>query len=68
MLGVEIHTGIEFRDLVEPSGEKGWRATCSPETNALSDYEFDVIVGADGKKDILPGFQQIEMRGIFIYI
>lgn len=35
----------------------------SPESHPVSKYEFDVLIGADGKKNVIPGFQQIEMRG-----
>ncbi len=61
---MKVVTGTEFRELVEPCNGKSWRATYHPERDFLNNYEFNVIVGADGKKDVLPGFPQIEMRGM----
>ena len=63
---MEIYTGIEFKGLIEPTNDRGWRAQCSPHVKQLDEFEFDVIVGADGKKDMLPGFPQIEMRGKWV--
>ena len=65
---MEIFTGVEFKGLIEPTNDKGWRAQCSPPPHVkqLDEFEFDVVVGADGKKDMLPGFPQIEMRGKLI--
>ena len=63
MLGVEIHTGVEYKDIIEPTQDHGWKAQFSPYKERLDKFVFDVVVGADGKKDMLPGFRQIEMRG-----
>ena len=63
ILGVEIYTGVEFKKLLEPTDEHGWRAQFSPYKERLDKFVFDIVVGADGKKDMLPGFPQIEMRG-----
>ena len=63
ILGVEIYTGVEFKKLLEPTDEHGWRAQFSPYKERLDKFIFDIVVGADGKKDMLPGFPQIEMRG-----
>uniref|UniRef100_A0A915HRP4 LIM zinc-binding domain-containing protein n=1 Tax=Romanomermis culicivorax TaxID=13658 RepID=A0A915HRP4_ROMCU len=41
----------------------GWRAKVSPEGHFISDYEFDVLIGANGKGDTLPGFSHKEFRG-----
>lgn len=35
--------------------EVGWRAEFLPADHALSDFEFDVIVGADGNRNTLEG-------------
>ncbi|KAK5642466.1 hypothetical protein RI129_008633 [Pyrocoelia pectoralis] len=65
LLGVEIHTEVSFEKLVEPnSSEKiGWRAEFKPTDHPVSQYEFDVIVGADGKRNTLQGFKRKEFRG-----
>eukprot|EP00794_Sanderia_malayensis_P015645 gene15645-17224_t len=63
ILGVKIIPGTEFKELVEPAEGKGWKGLYSPQRDFLTNFQFDVIIGADGKKDVLPGFPQIEMRG-----
>ncbi|KAK4877333.1 hypothetical protein RN001_009839 [Aquatica leii] len=65
LLGVEIHTEVSFEKLIEPnSTEKiGWRAEFKPAEHPVSQYEFDVIVGADGKRNTLQGFKRKEFRG-----
>ncbi|KAF5303714.1 hypothetical protein FQR65_LT00858 [Abscondita terminalis] len=65
LLGVEIHTEVSFEKLIEPnSTEKiGWRAEFKPSDHPVSQYEFDVIVGADGKRNTLQGFKRKEFRG-----
>lgn len=35
--------------------EIGWRANFSPENHPVSQYEFDVLIGADGKRNTLEG-------------
>nr|CAD7604914.1 unnamed protein product [Timema genevievae] len=68
LLGVEIHEGVGFEGLVPPpedqNNEKiGWRAEVSPPDHPVSQYEFDVLIGADGKRNTLEGFQRKEFRG-----
>ncbi|XP_032306809.1 F-actin-monooxygenase Mical isoform X4 [Drosophila ananassae] len=63
LLGVEIHEGVSFEHAVEPNGEGGgWRAAVSPSDHAVSHYEFDVLIGADGKRNMLD-FRRKEFRG-----
>ncbi|XP_070137018.1 F-actin-monooxygenase Mical isoform X1 [Drosophila bipectinata] len=63
LLGVEIHEGVSFEHAVEPNGEGGgWRASVSPADHAVSHYEFDVLIGADGKRNMLD-FRRKEFRG-----
>lgn len=63
LLGVEIHEGVSFEHAVEPNGEGGgWRAAVSPTDHAVSHYEFDVLIGADGKRNMLD-FRRKEFRG-----
>ena len=65
LLGAEVYVGVCFKDLVEPVDDNtGWRAEFEPENHVLSKTEFDIVIGADGKKNILPGFEQIELRGL----
>ncbi|XP_055384739.1 F-actin-monooxygenase Mical isoform X4 [Condylostylus longicornis] len=63
LLGVEIHEGVSFINIIEPSDGLGWRADVSPEDHAVSHYEFDVLIGADGKRNTLEGFKRKEFRG-----
>ncbi|XP_047189531.1 F-actin-monooxygenase mical2b isoform X5 [Scophthalmus maximus] len=70
ILGVEIHTNVEFVKLVEPPAEQtddsdspGWRAEVRPSGHPVSDFDFDVVIGADGRKNTLDGFGRKEFRG-----
>ncbi|XP_022161142.1 F-actin-methionine sulfoxide oxidase Mical isoform X2 [Myzus persicae] len=66
ILGVEIHEGVSFDSLSPPpdNDEKiGWRAIFSPSNHPVSQYEFDVLIGADGKRNTLEGFKRKEFRG-----
>ncbi|KAM3968950.1 LOW QUALITY PROTEIN: molecule interacting with CasL [Aphomia sociella] len=67
LLGVEFHEGVSFEELLEPTETEnsetlGWRARVSPE-HPVSQYEFDALVGADGKRNTLQGFKRKEFRG-----
>ncbi|XP_029412170.1 F-actin-monooxygenase MICAL2 isoform X5 [Nannospalax galili] len=68
ILGVEIHVNVEFVKVLEPPEDQenqkiGWRAEFLPEDHPLSDFEFDVIIGADGRRNTLEGFRRKEFRG-----
>ncbi|XP_040009232.1 protein-methionine sulfoxide oxidase mical3b-like [Xiphias gladius] len=68
LLGVEVHVNVEFKNLVEPPEDQyrhkvGWRMEVSPESHPVSQLEFDVIIGADGRRNTLPGFRRKEFRG-----
>ncbi|XP_072448589.1 F-actin-monooxygenase mical2-like isoform X5 [Chiloscyllium punctatum] len=68
LLGVEIQVNVEFVQLLEPSEDQesprpGWRAEVRPNDHPVSDFTFDVIVGADGRRSSLQGFRRKEFRG-----
>ncbi|XP_071415090.1 F-actin-monooxygenase MICAL2 isoform X3 [Pithys albifrons albifrons] len=68
ILGVEIHVNLEFVKVLEPPEDQenqktGWRAEFLPMDHPLSEYEFDVIIGADGRRNTLEGFKRKEFRG-----
>ncbi|XP_012156083.1 F-actin-monooxygenase Mical isoform X10 [Ceratitis capitata] len=64
LLGVEIHENVSFERTIEPSGDGfGWRAAVTPADHVVSYYEFDVLIGADGKRNTLEGFRRKEFRG-----
>ncbi|XP_076841788.1 protein-methionine sulfoxide oxidase mical3a isoform X10 [Brachyhypopomus gauderio] len=68
LLGIEIHVNVEFKGLIEPPEDQenertGWRANVNPRTHPVSELEFDVIIGADGRRNTLSGFRRKEFRG-----
>ncbi|GFS17477.1 [F-actin]-methionine sulfoxide oxidase MICAL2 [Elysia marginata] len=67
LVGVEIHVNVSFDGLIEPPDDQttgiGWRCKVTPEDHVLSEYIFDVLIGADGKRNTLPGFNRKEFRG-----
>uniref|UniRef100_A0A671SGA7 F-actin monooxygenase n=1 Tax=Sinocyclocheilus anshuiensis TaxID=1608454 RepID=A0A671SGA7_9TELE len=68
LLGIEIHVNVEFRGLIEPPEDQeneriGWRAEVHPRTHPVNELEFDVIIGADGRRNTLSGFRRKEFRG-----
>ncbi|XP_072519028.1 F-actin-monooxygenase mical2b isoform X3 [Salminus brasiliensis] len=68
ILGVEVHVNVEFLNLLEPPEEQGndgigWRAEIRPDGHPISDYNFDVLIGADGRRSTLDGFKRKEFRG-----
>ncbi|GFQ91432.1 protein-methionine sulfoxide oxidase mical3a [Trichonephila clavata] len=67
LLGVEVHENVGFESLIEPPEDQheriGWRAHVSPSDHPVSQYEFDVLIGADGKRNTLLGFNRKEFRG-----
>ncbi|XP_024896851.1 F-actin-monooxygenase MICAL3 [Pteropus alecto] len=68
ILGIEIHVNVEFQGLVHPPEDQeneriGWRALVHPKTHPVSEYEFEVIIGGDGRRNTLEGFRRKEFRG-----
>ncbi|XP_074181213.1 F-actin-monooxygenase MICAL3 isoform X17 [Rhinolophus sinicus] len=68
ILGIEIHVNVEFQGLVHPPEDQeneriGWRALVRPKTHPVSEYEFEVIIGGDGRRNTLEGFRRKEFRG-----
>jgi len=64
LFGVEIFEGVSFEELVEPVDiETGWKARVLPGDHPVGQYEFDVLIGADGKRNTLTGFKRKEFRG-----
>lgn len=68
ILGVEFHESVSFDQLIPPpedqeGGKIGWRAKTLPTDHPVSQYEFDVLIGADGKRNTLEGFKRKEFRG-----
>ncbi|XP_026094703.1 protein-methionine sulfoxide oxidase mical2b-like isoform X1 [Carassius auratus] len=68
IVGVEVHVSVEFIKLLEPpegqgTDGPGWRAEVRPADHPISGYDFDVIIGADGRRSTLDGFKRKEFRG-----
>ncbi|KAM6943092.1 F-actin-monooxygenase MICAL2 isoform 2-T2 [Xenentodon cancila] len=68
IVAVEFHINVEFLRLLEPPEDQenegvGWRASIRPADHPVSNFEFDVIVGADGRRNTLEGFKRKEFRG-----
>ncbi|XP_066503730.1 F-actin-monooxygenase MICAL2 [Hoplias malabaricus] len=68
LLGVEFHINVEFIKLLEPPEDQenegpGWRAEIRPADHPVADFDFDVVVGADGRRNTLEGFRRKEFRG-----
>ncbi|XP_052322071.1 F-actin-monooxygenase mical2b isoform X2 [Oncorhynchus keta] len=68
IVGVEVHVNVEFVKLLEPPENQenegpGWRAEIRPENHPLVDFDFDVVIGADGRRNTLDGFRRKEFRG-----
>ncbi|XP_061669938.1 F-actin-monooxygenase MICAL2 isoform X1 [Syngnathoides biaculeatus] len=68
IVAVEFHINVEFVKLVEPPEHQdhegpGWRAAIRPADHPVADFEFNVVVGADGRRNTLEGFKRKEFRG-----
>ncbi|KAM6980394.1 F-actin-monooxygenase mical2b [Aplochiton taeniatus] len=68
IVAVEFHVNVEFVRLLEPPEEQendgpGWRAEIRPTDHPVADFDFDVVVGADGRRNTLEGFKRKEFRG-----
>ncbi|XP_054627221.1 F-actin-monooxygenase mical2b isoform X3 [Dunckerocampus dactyliophorus] len=68
IVGVEFHINVEFVKLLEPPEDQenegiGWRAAIRPADHPVADFEFEVVVGADGRRNTLEGFKRKEFRG-----
>ncbi|KAF7662064.1 hypothetical protein LDENG_00247470 [Lucifuga dentata] len=68
IVAVEFHINVEFVKLLEPPEDHeneglGWRAVVQPADHPMANFEFDVVVGADGRRNTLEGFKRKEFRG-----
>ncbi|XP_061817478.1 protein-methionine sulfoxide oxidase mical3b-like [Nerophis lumbriciformis] len=66
LLGVEIHVNVEFKRVVEPPDQQhkvGWTMEAWPKRHPVNQLQFHVIIGADGRRNTLPGFRRKEFRG-----
>ncbi|XP_031146423.1 F-actin-monooxygenase mical1 isoform X2 [Sander lucioperca] len=63
LLGVEVHTGVEFQGLIEPTGDNGWMAKLQPGSHPAATFQFDVFISAGGGRFVPDGFKHKELRG-----
>lgn len=42
----------------------GWRAAVQPADHPVANFEFDVVVGADGRRNTLEGEKAGKFRGV----
>ena len=70
MLGVEVYEGVSFDGLLEPEKADdpdgrldGWRARVTPADHPVAHFQFNALIGADGKRNTLQGFRRKEFRG-----
>ena len=64
ILGVKVHPGTTFDELVQPTNRNNyWMVKTTPTSCPVTSYAFDMIIGADGKQNSLPGFRSKEFRG-----
>uniref|UniRef100_A0A3Q2P0U9 F-actin monooxygenase n=1 Tax=Fundulus heteroclitus TaxID=8078 RepID=A0A3Q2P0U9_FUNHE len=68
IVAVEFHINVEFMELLEPPEDQqnqaiGWRAAIRPADHPVANFEFHVVVGADGRRNTLEGFKRKEFRG-----
>ncbi|XP_040914984.1 F-actin-monooxygenase MICAL2 isoform X2 [Toxotes jaculatrix] len=68
LVAVEFHINVEFIKLLEPPEDQeneglGWRAAIRPADHPVANFEFDVVVGSDGRRNTLEGFKRKEFRG-----
>lgn len=64
ILGIKVHVGVAFANLVEPkNANSGWTISTTPTSSLVTtSRQFDMIIGADGKQNSLPGFHSKEFR------
>ncbi|CAF1239679.1 unnamed protein product, partial [Didymodactylos carnosus] len=63
LLGVEICYNVTFEDFIDATPTSGWRGLFLPSTHWINTYEFNALIGADGRRNSLQGFHRKEFRG-----
>jgi F-actin monooxygenase len=68
LLGVQVYFNVSFEKICEPSNtNNGWSIQTTSTSKEISNYlnktKFTCIIGADGRRNTLPGFKRLEMRG-----
>jgi len=64
IFGIEYHTDVKYAGLIPPSTpDEEWKAKIEPSTSTVSQFTFDVIIGADARKNTFEGFEKIKQGG-----
>ena len=61
VLGAQVYKGVEFCDLEEPDDDhenSGWRIAVNPTNHPVNLINFDVLIGAEGKRVTIPGMHK----------
>jgi 2-polyprenyl-6-methoxyphenol hydroxylase-like FAD-dependent oxidoreductase len=65
LVGVQVHFNTTFDCIIEPERRANgysWRVKLEPADHPISSHSFDCIIGADGRRNSLPGFNRKEFR------
>ena len=65
LLSVHVHLNVTFERICDPNpnDHNGWKIqTSSVKLNNLL-INVNSVIGADGRRNTLPGFRRLEMRG-----
>ena len=55
---IYFNTLLNYYFISQLHNHIGWTARVEPSNHPVSEFEFDFIVGADGKRNTLPGFKR----------
>ena len=50
---------------MEPTDDIGWHAKVNPSEHPLNEFEFDVLVGTDGRRSTIPGFDRYASADLY---
>ena len=62
IVGVRFLVGVEFLKISEPTSSLGWHASFNPSSHEINKIDFHVLVGAEGQRQQIPGFNRKELR------
>ena len=64
IVGVQYHMGVSYKDIREPQDStEGWSIIMEPMDHCVAQLTFDAIIGCEGTKYCLKGFDRKEFRG-----
>ena len=64
IVGVQYHMGVSYKDIREPQDStEGWSIIMDPPNHPITQLTFDAIIGCEGTRYCLKGFDRKEFRG-----